>query len=68
MPKKPIKVVRESDTGRNEIFQVGNGFMNRERLVSSIKNGNHDDYHIRKINNVETPVSNPDKNKRNNLG
>lgn len=68
MAKKEIKVVSQSNTGRNETFKVGNGFMNRERLVQSIHNGNHPDYHIRNINGVDTPVSNPDKNNRNNLG
>lgn len=68
MTNKNIKVVSESNTGRNETFKVGNGYMSRERLVQSINNGNHPDYHVRNINGVDTPVSNPDKNSNNNLG
>lgn len=68
MANKKITVVTESQSGRNETFKVGNGYLGRERLVQSIQNGNHPDYHVRKINGIDTPVSNPDKSSRNNLG
>ena len=66
---KKIKVTKESDTGRNEKFQKPNGEeVSRSKLVKEIKEGNHPGYHIRKINGVETPVSNPDGKEKNNLG
>jgi hypothetical protein len=68
MPKR-IKVVQESDTGRNEKFrdnQTGT-VMSRPELVRKIESGQYPNYHIRKINDVKTPVSNPDPSKNNNL-
>lgn len=68
MSNKKITVSYESPSGRNETFKVGNGYLNRERLVKSIQNGNHPGYHVRNIKGVDTPVSNPDKSNKNNLG
>ena len=42
--------------------------MTRNQFVNAIKNGAYDNYHIRNINGVDTPVSNPDKNRNNNVG
>ena len=68
--RKRITVTRESDTGRNERFHDNyqNIDMTRNQFVNAIKNGAYDNYHIRNINGVDTPVSNPDKNRNNNLG
>ncbi len=69
MSKKRITVIQESDTGRNKKFHdnsTGEN-MTRSQLVTKIEQGKYDDYHIRKINNVKTPVSNPDSSKNNNL-
>lgn len=63
-----VKVVRESNTGRNEGFQDGNKNMTRNQFVKEIKQGNYENYHIRNINGVDTPVSNPDSSKKDNLG
>jgi len=41
--------------------------MTRPQFVKEIKNGNYPNYHIRTINGVKTPVSNPDKIVNNNL-
>lgn len=68
MPKR-VKVTEESDTGRNESFHdnfTGKD-MTRSQFVDEIKRGNYDNYHIRNINGVDTPVSNPDSTKNNNL-
>jgi hypothetical protein len=68
MPKR-ITVVQESDTGRNEKFrdnQTGT-LMSRPELVWKIESGDYPNYHTRKINDVKTPVSNPDSSKNNNL-
>ena len=65
---KDIKVTKESPSGRNTEFQHGNKKLTRPQLVKEIEKGKHQDYHIRKINDIKTPVSNPDKSKKNNLG
>jgi len=67
---KSVKVTRENDSGRNLGFQdkkTGKN-MTRAGFVSEINKGNYQDYHVRKINGVNTPVSNPDNKGRNNLG
>ena len=68
MPKR-ISVTKESQTGRNEQFKDNyeNKLMNRTEFVKNIENGKYDNYHVRIINGVKTPVSNPDKTKNNNL-
>ena len=65
-----VKVTRESDTGRNERFMdtVSGRYMSREQFVTAIKNGNYDDYHVRRINGVNTPCSNPNNKVKDNLG
>ncbi len=70
MSRQRIKVIDESDTGRNLHFHDNyNGKdMTRRQFVNEIKRGNYPNYHIRKIHGVETPVSNPDKGTDNNLG
>ena len=68
MPKR-ITVTSEVN-GRNETFHDnfhGND-MTREQFVRQIREGNYPNYHIRNINGVDTPVSNPDKTRNNNLG
>lgn len=68
LPKR-VKVTTESDTGRNTKFHDNftGADMTRYQFVNQIKQGNYDNYHIRNINGVDTPVSNPDKNTNNNL-
>lgn len=68
MPKR-ITVTQESESGRNERFHdnyTGRD-MTRNQFVREINNGNYENYHVRIINNVPTPVSNPDNSERNNL-
>ena len=69
MPKR-IRVTRESDSGRNQHFHDNftGADMTRAQLVREIEHGNYPNYHVREINGVKTPVSNPDGNSRNNLG
>lgn len=67
---KRISVTHESNTGRNERFHdnyTGRN-MTRNQLVNQIKQGNYENYHVREINGILTPVSNPDKSRNNNLG
>lgn len=72
MANKPkVEVIRESNTGRNERFRdtrTGNE-MTRNQFVRAIDRGDYgNDYYHRKINGVDTPVSKPDGDPRNNLG
>lgn len=68
MPKR-VTVTQESNTGRNERFHDNfTGInMTRNQFVNQIKQGNYQNYHVRNINGVDTPVSNPDRTRNNNL-
>lgn len=70
MANKRITVTNETDTGRNTNFhdnRTGDD-MTRQQFVDKIKQGKYPNYHVRDINGVETPVSNPDPDTNNNLG
>lgn len=70
MGRSRITVTNESDSGRNQTFHdnyKGND-MTRKQFVDKIKSGEYENYHVRKINGIDTPCSNPDKSKNNNLG
>lgn len=67
---KRVSVTSESESGRNERFhdnRTGRD-MSRPEFVREIQNGNYDHYHVRNVNGVKTPASNPDKSQNNNLG
>lgn len=69
MARKRVCVTKESDSGRNQQFHdnyTGND-MTRSQFVQQIECGNYDNYHVRNINGLKTPVSNPDGTKNNNL-
>lgn len=70
MARKPrVTTTRESETGRNERFvdnRTGRE-MNRNEFVDRIRAGLYPDYHIRSVNGVATPASNPDESENNNL-
>ena len=69
MARKRVTVTQESSTGRNQKFHdnyIGND-MTRGQFVNQIKQGNYTNYHVRNVNGVDTPVSNPDKTRNNNL-
>lgn len=70
MPKQRITVTKESDTGRNLGFhdnKTGEN-MSRAQFVKKIEQGDIKGYHVRKVNNVKTPVSNPNGRESDNLG
>ena len=69
MPKR-ISVTQESDTGRNQKFHDNykDTDMTRPQFVRAIEAGNYPNYHIREIDGIKTPASNPDQSERNNLG
>jgi len=69
MAKKRVTVTKESNTGRNQKFHDNytGADMSRPDFVKQIENGNYSNYHVRNINGVKTPVSNPDGKSNNNL-
>ncbi|MDD2781410.1 hypothetical protein [Sulfuricurvum sp.] len=70
MARKRVSVTRESDTGRNQTFHdnYSGADMTRSQFVRQIESGNYSNYHVRAINGIKTPVSNPDSTTNNNLG
>lgn len=72
MAKKPrLVVVAETPTGRNSHFNDTRSgeTISRAEAVRRIESGQYPDYHVREVNGVKTPVSNPDgKGGKNNLG
>lgn len=67
---KNVKTISQNSTGRNTTFKdISSGVkMSRSQFVTKIENNKYPDYHVRMINDIKTPCSNPDKNRKNNLG
>lgn len=67
--RKRVTVTKESNSGRNQKFHdnYSGDHMSRAQFVKNIEQGNYSNYHVREINGVKTPVSNPDATKNNNL-
>ncbi|MGF1866931.1 hypothetical protein L4D15_17005 [Enterovibrio norvegicus] len=70
MKKPQVSVKQESPSGRNTKFHdnIKNIDMTRPQFIKEIEKGEYSNYHVRVINGVKTPVSNPDKKPGNNLG
>jgi len=69
MAEPKFKVTKESSTGRNLQFARRNWHnVSRAKVVREIESGRHPNMHVRVINWVKTPVTNPDSNTNNNLG
>ena len=68
--EKPVIVLKENETGRNEVFlDLSNGdIFDREGFVSAIENGQYPGYTVASIDGKVTPMSKPDGVKANNLG
>ena len=67
---KRLSAVSQSPTGRNTRFRdnyTGRAYT-RDQLVRRIESGAYPHYHVRVVNGVKTPVSNPDRSTNNNLG
>ncbi len=66
---KKLKVIAETASGANKLFKdtSSNNVMTRAQVVKKIENGTYTEYHVREINNVKYPVSNPDGKLKNNL-
>lgn len=69
MPKR-ISVRDESPSGRNQRFHDNytGADMSRSEFVGEIERGSYPRYHVRNVNGIDTPASNPDKSRNNNLG
>ncbi len=67
MPR--ITVTDESDSGRNLSFHDNRtgATMTRSQFVNEINRGNYNQYYVREINGIDTPVSKPDGIESNNL-
>ena len=70
MPKPDVSVTREADSGRNLRFTDNRtgAEMTRAEFVRQIEAGHYPDYHVRRVNGLKTPASNPDTSPDNNLG
>lgn len=66
---KSVRVTVEDNSGRNQGFHDDKSGknMSRAEFVKRIEEGRFPDYHVRKINELNTPVSNPDRSEGNNL-
>lgn len=69
MARKRVTVTKESNSGRNEKFRDNytGSEMSRSSFVKQIQSGDYTNYHVRNINGKDTPVSNPDNTRNNNL-
>lgn len=70
MAYKRVSVIKESSSGRNERFRDNHTGreMTRTQFVKDINNGKYDNYYVRNVNGLATPVSKPDGSTNNNLG
>ena len=69
MARKRVTVTSESASGRNTRFHDNytGADMTRGQFVRAIEQGVYPKYHVREVNGVKTPVSNPDRSTNNNL-
>jgi hypothetical protein len=70
MAFRRVSVTSEDAKGRNRTFHdnVTHEELTRADFVQKIEQGEYDRYHVRVINGVKTPASNPDSSEHNNLG
>ena len=69
MARKRVSVTSENNSGRNQQFRDNytGANMSRAQFVKAIEQGKYTNYHVRDVNGVKTPVSNPDQSQNNNL-
>lgn len=70
MARKRVSVISEDPNGRNQRYRDNytNREMSRAEFVRRIERGDYPNHHVREVNGVKTPVSNPDASTLNNLG
>ncbi len=66
---KSVRVTSEEESGRNQKFHDDKSGRNmtRTEFADKIEEGKYPDYHVRVVNGLRTPVSNPDRSEGNNL-
>ncbi len=69
MKGKRVRTIDESDSGRNlEFKDIKNGQeMTRAEFVKKIEDGSYEDYYVRMMHGLKTPISKPDNSEGNNL-
>ena len=67
---KPVIVLDESISGRNEIFYdiAQKKALSRSEFILAIRQGHYLGYFVKEIDGLETPVSKSDGKDMNNLG
>ncbi len=70
MTRKRVDVITENATGRNQKFRdnYSGEDMTRRQFVTKIEGGQYPKHHVRVVNDIKTPVTNPDSTRDNNLG
>ena len=70
MRGKRVIVIEENDSGRNLEFKdkISGKKMARAEFVRKIEDGTYEDYYVRMMNGLKTPISKPDQSEGNNLG
>ena len=65
-----VTVIEQEESGRNTRFRDNRTgwIMTRAEFVRHIEGGRYAEFHVRVINRIKTPASNPDRRKKNNLG
>lgn len=65
---KNIRGNRDGENGENLSYTVtGRGVVSRPQLVQEVKDGQHPDFNVIKVNNVEYVRANPDSSTSNNI-
>jgi hypothetical protein len=65
-----LEKIEENKTGRNTKFRdkKTGEVKTRAKVADEIRKGHYPDYHLRKVNGVDTPCSNPNSSEKDNLG
>jgi len=69
MKGKRVRTIEESDSGRNLEFKdiKNDQEMSRAEFVKKIEDGIYEDYYVRRMYGIKTPISKPDESEENNL-
>ena len=70
MKKPRLSVIQENDSGRNLVFKdtATGAIMSRAATARKIEQGTYPNYHVRRVNGLKTPASNPNSREWDNLG
>jgi len=67
---RKVKVIDETQSGRNKKFYdpIAKRPMTRADFANRIEKGEYPNYHVRNLNGLRTPASNPNGKAGDNLG